>query len=85
MREHLGIPNYHPQRETSEGTLVNCRVKTMVIRFGRSRKSAGLLPKGVKPAYGRVSETERLSVNERVGNPSWLKVQSNPTRESASL
>jgi hypothetical protein len=53
-------------------------------------KSAGLLPKSVKnelarPAllvwigYGRLSETERVSVSNE-GRPilSWLKIQSDP-------
>jgi len=49
-------------------------------------QSAGLLPKPVMIGHGRVSTTERISVNyESLINLSWLKIQSTPHCEVASL
>jgi len=49
-------------------------------------KSAGLLPKPVMIGHGRVSTTERISVNyESLINSSWLKIQSIPRCETAFL
>jgi len=50
----------------------------MVIR-SKIGQSAGLLPNSVMIGYGRLSTTERVSVNnEDLINLNWLKVQSTP-------
>ena len=54
-----------------------------IVKTKEIGQSAGLLPKSVMTGYGRVSTTERVSVdNDGLVNQSLLKVQSTPTRES---